>query len=119
MIRRFSNEMIIVALKKTGGLVSLAAKQLGCNPQTIYNRVHAFPKIQEAIDEARVELIDLAEQRLKKAVKSDEPWAISLVLKTLGKSRGYVENPSVAVGVNVNDNTVVENVIIHLPDNGR
>lgn len=99
--------------------MSLAAKQLKCNTQTIYNRVNKFPAIQQAIDESRVELVDLAEQKLKKAINNDEAWAIALVLKTLGKTRGYIENPSVAVGVNVGGDTIVENVVIHLPDNGR
>lgn len=47
--------------------------------------------IREACDNARGELIDISEQKLRAAVMNGEPWAVAMVLKTLGKSRGYVE----------------------------
>ena len=100
-------------------MCTLAAKKLGCTLQTIHNRAATTPSIRQAIEDARDEMIDIAEQKLKQAILNGEPWAIALVLKTLGKTRGYIENPSVAVGVNVGGDTIVENVIIHLPDNGR
>ena len=51
--------------------------------------------IREAVDNARGELIDISEQKLRAAVMSGEPWAVAMVLKTLGKSRGYVERQEV------------------------
>lgn len=87
----FSSEQIIQALRDTNGLVSLAAKKLGCVPQTIYNRAKKSQTIQQAIDESREELVDYAELALRSALLSKEPWAVQFTLKTLGKSRGYVE----------------------------
>ena len=40
---------------------------------------------------AREELVDIAEIRLRVAINNGEPWAIALVLKTMGKNRGYTE----------------------------
>ena len=51
--------------------------------------------IREACDNARGELIDISEQKLRAAVMNGEPWAVAMVLKTLGKSRGYVERQEV------------------------
>jgi len=89
--RRYTTQEIIDALKATNGLVSLAAKRLGCTAQTIYNRAKRVKAVQEAIDEARAEIVDLAELGLRAAVVDREPWALALVVKTLGRDRGYVE----------------------------
>jgi hypothetical protein len=54
-----------------------------------------FPEVAEAVADAREELIDIAELRLRKAVQDGEAWAIALTLKTIGKGRGYVERHEV------------------------
>ncbi|HSW63673.1 MAG TPA: hypothetical protein VLH56_10255, partial [Dissulfurispiraceae bacterium] len=72
-------------------LVSLAARKLDCAPQLIHDRVKSMSLLQQTIDASRDELVDLAEAVLKSAVLNHEPWAVALVLKTLGKRRGYDE----------------------------
>lgn len=88
---KFTNEQIITALKETMGLVYLAAKRLGCNPSTIFNRANKFPTIRQVIDDERGHIIDEAELKLHNAILKEEPWAIQLALRTLGRNRGYVE----------------------------
>lgn len=88
---RLSNQQIIDALMSVNGMVYLAARKLGCTPQTIYNRMAKSGNIKDACENSRGELIDLSEQKLRMAVLNGEPWAVALVLKTLGKKRGYVE----------------------------
>lgn len=92
---KFSNQQIVDAVSSVNGMVYLAARKLGCNPQTIYNRMAKSPTIREAVDNARGELIDISEQKLRGSVMNGEPWAVAMVLKTLGKSRGYVERQEV------------------------
>lgn len=89
--RMYSDAKIIAALKASNGGVYFAASKLGCDPKTIYNRADKSPKIQSVIDNARGELVDLAEAALKKAVSNCEGWAVCFTLKTQGKERGYVE----------------------------
>lgn len=91
MAVQYPTEKIIEALKATNGLVYLAARRVGCTPKTIYNRAKKVAAVQQAIDDSRGELIDLSELRLRAAIMNGEPWAVALVLKTLGKDRGYVE----------------------------
>ncbi len=91
----YTTEDIIDALKATDGLVSLAAKKLGCAPLTIYRRAERVQAVQRTIDDCRDELVDEAEQGLRTAIKDREPWAVALTLKTLGKNRGYVERQEV------------------------
>jgi len=93
--RQYTTEEIIDALEATNGLVSLAARRLGCNPQPIYTRAKNVARVQQAIEDSRTELVDHAELALRAAVLKKDPWAGALVLKTLGKSRGYVERQEV------------------------
>jgi hypothetical protein len=87
--RRYSDKMIITALRDARGLVAPAAKALGCHEATIRNRVREVPAVREALQEARAALVDLAEQRLYEAVDAGESWAVALVVRTLGRDRGY------------------------------
>ncbi len=82
---------MIEAIRSAKGMVYVAARQLNCSPNTIYNYASRYPTVQEAIDNERGLLVDTAELALWKALQAGEGWAISLVLKTLGKARGYIE----------------------------
>ena len=92
---RVTNTRMLEAVKKNGGAVYLAARELGCAPNTIYNRMKKTPALKQAVEDARGEVVDYAEQKLRLAILNGEPWAIAMVLKTLGKSRGYVERQEV------------------------
>lgn len=89
MAARYSTASIIRALEVNRGLIEVAAAALGCDPGTIRRRMKSNPEVVRAIEESRAALVDLAEQRLAEAVDRGEPWAVSLVLKGLGKSRGH------------------------------
>ena len=91
----YTTEQIISALEATNGLITLAAQRLGCSPQTIYNRANKSKRLKDIIFEKRDNLVDHAELALRAAVLNKEPWAVAMVLKTLGKSRGYVERQEV------------------------
>jgi hypothetical protein len=93
--REYKTQEIIDALKATKGLVSLAARHLGCVPQTIYTRANNVQSVRQAIDDSRAEIVDQAELALRNAVLNGEAWAVALTLKTIGKSRGYVERQEV------------------------
>jgi|SRR5581483_11462813 len=91
MTRQISTARIITALKKKKGLVYLAAKSIGCTPQAIYHRMKEEPEVKQAVEDARGQVVDVAEEKLFAAVQGKQPWAIGMVLRTLGKDRGYVE----------------------------
>ena len=94
--QKYTQQQIIDALRETKGMVYLAARKLGCAPNTIYNRMAKSATIKQACEDSRGELVDISEQKLRAAVLGGEPWAIALVLKTLGKKRGYVERTEYA-----------------------
>lgn len=72
-------------------MVYVAARQMGCSPDTIKARLAKSKKLR-AIKEAEEELVlDTSELKLKQAILNGEPWAIKFALATKGKNRGYVE----------------------------
>jgi hypothetical protein len=93
--RKYSDEQLVAALEKSKGVVYHAAKMLGCEADTFYYRAGRCPDVKAAMRNERSEFVDLGESQLYKAVAAGEPWAVRLVVTTLGKDRGYVERTEV------------------------
>ncbi len=87
--RRLTKKLVIEALHNTKG------EDLGCSAMTIYRRAEKVQAVRDTIDNYRGKLVDKAELKLEQAVLAGEPWAIQMTLKTIGKSRGYVERQEV------------------------
>jgi hypothetical protein len=87
------------ALTESRGLVTVAAKVLGCDGQTVRNYIERFPAVAQAVIDARESLIDSAEYKLAEAIEQrGERWAVTLALRTLGRGRGYSEQSEHAGG---------------------
>jgi hypothetical protein len=78
------------------GVVTRAAELAGIPRDGLNRRVRKSARLQAAVKAGRERLIDKAETGLVAAIDKREPWAITLALKTLGKSRGYVERQELA-----------------------
>lgn len=89
--RKFSEKQVADALKANMGLVMRAARQLGCERNTIYRYIEEYPSCKEAKENGHEMLLDDAEIGLHKSIREQEGWAICFTLKTLGKERGFVE----------------------------
>lgn len=94
--RIYSDEQIERALIDNHGLISPAARQIGCSVFTLRDRIKADPsKWQPIIDELRSELVDAAEGNIHTSVKGGDVGVSMWVLRTIGKHRGYVERQEV------------------------
>ena len=87
----YTAAQVIAALQETKGMVFLAAKRLGCTPNTIKNYCERYPTVQAAKDAERGEMVDTAELKLWASIQAGEAWGIAYTLSRLGKDRGYVE----------------------------
>lgn len=90
--KRFKPEKVIEALKATRGMVALAAENLQCDRSTLYHYIDEYPEVKEVVEGFRERLLDVAELKLEKAIREEQPWAITFTLKTIGKRRGYADN---------------------------
>ena len=100
-IKKYPSELIAQALKDSRGLISVAAKAIGCNTETIYRRIDDEPELHAILMNSRCRLVDKAEVKLEKAIDEDDLRAILFTLKTLGKERGFVERTEVHGSHNV------------------
>ena len=88
---RYSAAQVIEAVIATKGLITVAARRLNCDPNTIRNYAARYPTVAAAIKEQREGVTDVAEAALFRAINDGEAWAVCFYLKTQGKDRGYIE----------------------------
>lgn len=79
------------ALVASGGMQALAARKLGVTRAAVSKRVLQSDDLKQVVADQREEMLDEAEVGLRAAVSDREAWAICFTLKTVGKSRGYIE----------------------------
>jgi hypothetical protein len=90
------------ALLDSCGIVSQAARNLKISRNALITRIANHKSLQEAVVQSREIMIDEGESALVTAVKDGQGWAVSLLLKTIGKHRGYIEKSELEVGGNLN-----------------
>lgn len=82
---------IVKALYKHNGLVTFAAKELGCSPLTINEWMHGHEALREVVRQCRMGLVDEAEKALFSNIKRKKEPSVFFTLKCLGKDRGFIE----------------------------
>jgi len=88
-------EQVIEAIRKSHGLLATAARDLGVTRQTVYNYVKRYRRVAHAVDEARDSILDMAEGQLFSAVQKGSIPAMMFLLKTVGRTRGYVDRQEI------------------------
>src|SRR5262245_55682098 len=94
---RYRQIEVAEAVRASRGLVTLAARRLGCDRKTVLRYADRYPNVAEALEEARELQLDVSEARLFQAIEQGESWAIQFHLRTVGRHRGYSERHEVAV----------------------
>lgn len=105
---KFAPEKVARAIRDANGLLSFAAQALGLSRRSVLNYVDRYACCKEAVDEAREAFVDVGESKFMKAIAREEPWAIAMQLKTIGKHRGYIERQQIE-----QSGTVKSEVIVH------
>lgn len=95
MAARVAHAAVAAALREAGGNVAEAARMLRLTRRAVCYRVADSEELRTIVEDARESTVDHAERSLAQAVQRGEPWAVCFTLKTLGKSRGYVERSEV------------------------
>lgn len=88
--RKFTSEQVIAALKKTRGLISVAARELSCSHATVLNYIRTDPAVAEAYQEIVEAVGDALEAALlDEALNKRNVGAIIFYLKSKYKNRGF------------------------------
>ncbi len=103
---------LLTAIRRHGGCVNKIAAEFKITPRGLRKRLQENPDLKAACNEAREQMMDLAEQGLLKAIKDGKGWAIRLCLTSIGRGRGYGKTIRVEADAR-------PRIIIRLPDNNR
>ena len=76
---------------------SVIAKKLDVRRQTIYDFLERTPEAKKYLDEAKEEIIDMAETKLVTAMNNGDLETIKWYLPRIAKIRGYGNNPEFQV----------------------
>lgn len=93
MSRKHTAEEYVAALNATGGLVRPAARKLGVTRQAVYKAARTHPAVQEAIDDARADLMDLAQGNIFAEIAAGNVHWSAWLLDRLGRHLGYGKGP--------------------------
>lgn len=94
--QRYTVDEVCDALNATRGQKTLAGERLGCSDETVNNYEKRYVRVRQVIEHHRNRRLDVAESKLDTAVENGEAWAVMFMLRTVGKSRGYVERQEVS-----------------------
>lgn len=89
--RKFTIPQAVDALFKNHGNVSAAARVLGVDHSTLFNRLKKNEKLRVARAEAEEQLLDLAESTIATLIKEKNVTATIFTLKCKGKKRGWID----------------------------
>ena len=93
---QYKAEQMIAALQATKGMVTLAARHLGCSVNTVQRYISEYPTVKAARDTEREKMGDAVELALyDEAVNKRNTAALIFMAKTLFKDRGYVDRQEV------------------------
>jgi len=110
-------KLMIEALSKNGGNISMACKTVGIDRQTHYNWLGKFDSYKKQVEELNEHIIDFVESKLMQNINDNDNASIFFFLKTRAKHRGYSER--VEVENKEVDEFASEKVVFYIPDNGR
>lgn len=99
--QKFSQQQVIDALTESKGLITYAAERLHCVPNTVDNYCDRYPRVRAARDAGRRRQLDVAEAKLFEAIGTGEGWAITFLLRTIGRGRGYADRLEVDATLDV------------------
>lgn len=93
---KLSIDQIEEALRACDGLMSLTARKLKVTYQTLKNYMLKYPHLEDVVEEANEDMVDLSESKLKRHIKAGSLDAVKYHLDRKGKRRGYVRQQEIA-----------------------
>lgn len=86
---------LIAKIREAKGNISAVARAYHVSRTAVYQWIATYETAKEALADEREGMVDVAESALYKQIIGGDTTAIIFTLKTLGKSRGYIEKQEV------------------------
>lgn len=86
---------VIKVLEEQGGLITHAARILGCSYKVLRRFIDNNSRVQKALATIKLVNVEAAERSLRYLVEAGNLGAICFTLKCQGRDRGWVENTDI------------------------
>lgn len=86
---KYTDAQLGEAIREAKGMVYVAAKALGCSPNTIKARLGKSEELQQILEDEAEHVLDRAETKLFAKIEEGDITAIKYLLSTKGRIRGY------------------------------
>ena len=110
--KRYKKDDIILAIGQCRGVYKDICATLDCTRGELQHYINIHSEIKPLLQDAREDIIDEAEKVLLEKLHSDNDQvaqrAAEFILKSLGKKRGYADQPQVEVNVKSDGDTQVQ-----------
>ena len=90
---------MLESLEKSLGVVTTACNQVGISRETHYAWLKSDYEYKEKVEDVINVTLDFAESQLHKQISEGSTGATIFLLKTRGKSRGYIEQTDHSINV--------------------
>lgn len=89
---RISVHAVIDALRKTDGMITLAAKELGVSYRTLSRYIQNTKRVQIELHSIEENILDRVQTIFMKMIESGNARAVNFYLRCKGKDRGFIES---------------------------
>ena len=112
LTKRHSKDEIVLAIGQCRGVLKDICSTLDCTRGELQHYINIHSEIKPLLQDAREDIIDEAEKVLLEKLHSDNDQvaqrAAEFILKSLGKKRGYADQPQVEVNVKNEGETQIQ-----------
>ena len=110
--KRYKKDEIVLAIGQCRGVLKDICSTLDCTRGELQHYINIHSEIKPLLQDAREDIIDEAEKVLLEKLHSDNDQvaqrAAEFILKSLGKKRGYTDQPQVEVNVKNEGETQIQ-----------
>ncbi|MBI1213641.1 MAG: hypothetical protein GC190_19455 [Alphaproteobacteria bacterium] len=104
---KFTIAQGVAAIKRHGGILSLAALDLQVSRQALHQRIRESAELQAAVEEATEETLDIAEGHVVKGVRRGDRTMVTYYLDRKGGKRGYKQKVETEAALSDRDLTAI------------
>jgi hypothetical protein len=113
---KHTKALMIDALEKSYGIVTVACRNVGVSRQTHYNWIRDDKEYSSAVMSISEVSLDFVEGKLLSMINDGNATAAIFYLKTKGRARGYIERVDLSGKLNLNDNITITRKVINERD---
>lgn len=98
---RFTVKQVAEAIRKTNGLLTYTARELGCHYHTVRNYINKHAELQQEYEDIQELVLDLAENNIRQDIKAGSVETAKWYIRYKGRARGFIDKETTDVEVSL------------------